>query len=107
MFSKKSNLNHHVKIAHEKRRFQCPECESDYTSAFRLRTHMKKEHSKGIVNAKSAIIIVGKRNVKVAPEAKSELIRAQREKIDELKKKIREAKHIDLTLTNQIQAERN
>lgn len=98
-------MNQHILKSHKNRKFQCPECESDYTTAFRLRQHVKKNHGNKKINIKSTIIIVGRREVKIAPEAKSDLIRAQKEKIDKLKLEILKAEQIGIELSNQLQAE--
>lgn len=90
---------------HLNRKFECPECNTIFTSSFRLKTHLKNQHDQTAVNTKSTIVISKGNLITVAPEAKEELIKVQHLKIENLRKQIQNAKINRIHLQLQVEAD--
>lgn len=94
MFSKKSNVNAHVKSVHKGHRFICSACEESFSAKSSLRRHFERSHVLNMDNGSTQIpykeqeFLVDENNLVLTDEAKTaKIIRLER-KITELGEKI-------------------
>lgn len=90
-FSNEFNLNNHVEIVHEGKRFQCDECGEQLSSVFRVGEHISQIHNEVYI-AKDAytIVWVPVSSAEYLTEAeKDEKINRQKKEIVTLQQKLR------------------
>lgn len=105
-FGKTNSLNQHIARVHEKKLFECQFCHDLLSSGFRLKCHVTRFHSADLNETKIALVVETNDGIKIAPEAKPALLKAQKEKIIRLQQKLSTAKALKEEFQKQIALER-
>lgn len=85
-YSSRKNLNQHVK--HLGKKYQCQFCEVVLVSSHGIKRHSISIHGQNIDSVQSSEVVVTKRSVNIAPEAKNAFIHDQIRTIQVLQMKL-------------------
>lgn len=92
-FSKKANVDEHVKIKHEHRRFICPACKIETSTKFAFNRHLLHQHGKDNIGAyENEVFVLGNGVVKTerALVAKIKRLKKENEKLKKTNDKLKQ-----------------